>query len=175
MKNIFFCSDHHFYHQNILNFKRDCGAPLREFSSVEHMHDVLIAKHNQVVKPTDRVYFLGDLIMSRNSKNLQILQRFNGKKVLIKGNHDLCKAQDYLQYFDDIRAVHQFDGLILSHIPIHTESLSRWKLNVHGHLHARRVLLNNTNTPDPRYLCVSMEQIDYTPISLDEVRKRMPT
>lgn len=173
MANIFFCSDHHFHHQNILTFKRSDGSPLRVFSNVEDMNEHMVAKHNQRVRPGDKVYFLGDVTMARNARGLEILRRMNGEKVLIKGNHDLCSSQQYLEHFKDIRAVHQFDGMILSHIPLHPASLGRWGVNVHGHTHANRVLVENTQVPDLRYFCVCVEQLDnYTPVSLEEIKKQ---
>jgi calcineurin-like phosphoesterase family protein len=111
--------------------------------------------------------------MSRNAKGLEILGRMNGEKVLVKGNHDLCTTNQYLQYFKDIRGSHQFDGMILTHIPIHPESLARWGLNVHGHLHSNVVKMPVSQIPDRRYFNVSMERINYTPISLEEVKKNV--
>lgn len=137
------------------------------------MNEYMVYQHNRTVGPKDKVYFLGDVTMSRNTVGLSILGRMNGEKVLIKGNHDLASANTYLQYFKDIRGTHQFDGIILSHIPIHADSLSRWKCNVHGHLHANRVKLPNGHI-DERYQSVCMEQLDdYTPISLEQLKSRM--
>lgn len=175
MANIFFASDHHFGHANILTFKRDDGTPLRDFVDIDHMNEHIIQKHNEVVRPNDKVYFLGDIVMSRKNSALKILERLNGEKVLIKGNHDQCDAKAYLEYFKDIRGSHQFQGLIMTHIPIHTESLARWGLNVHGHLHYNVVKMPLSQIPDKRYFNVSMERINYTPISLEEVKKRCQT
>jgi calcineurin-like phosphoesterase family protein len=121
---------------------------------------------------------LGDVTFSK--KNLPLLARMNGRKVLIKGNHDKLALKDYLPYFDDIRGSHQFDGMLLTHIPVHHDSLARWGLNVHGHLHHNRVMrvlnyqeqtFDNLIEIDPRYFNVAMEQLDdYTPISLEEVK-----
>jgi calcineurin-like phosphoesterase family protein len=172
MANIFFASDHHFGHANILTFKRDDGTPLREFQDIDHMNETIVRKHNEVVRPGDKVYFLGDVCMDRKSKGLEILQRMNGEKVLIKGNHDQCKPEAYLKYFKDIRGSHQFEGLIMTHIPIHPESLARWGLNIHGHLHYQVVKMPLSQLPDKRYFNVSMERIDYTPISLEEIKKK---
>jgi calcineurin-like phosphoesterase family protein len=98
----------------------------------------------------------------------------NGDKVLIKGNHDKLELKEYLPYFRDIRACHQFDGMFLSHVPIHTESLSRWKINVHGHLHANRVMTAFGAKVAERYQSVCMEQLDdYTPISLEQLKSRI--
>jgi calcineurin-like phosphoesterase family protein len=176
MPNIFFIADQHFHHKNILTFKRsDNGLPLRQFDDVDEMNEHMVEQHNRVVKPEDKVYFLGDVTMSRNAKGLEILGRLNGEKILVKGNHDLCSAHQYLNYFKDIRGTHQFDGMILSHIPIHPESLARWGCNVHGHLHSNQVklwdMMFETEKIDPRYLCVSVEQIAYTPISLEDTKK----
>lgn len=170
--NIFFISDHHFHHKNILTFKTQDDLPLREFSDVDHMNEIMIQRHNEVVKPNDKVYFLGDVCMSRNAKGLEILSRLNGKKVLVKGNHDMCSLNQYLQYFKDVRGSHQFDGMILTHIPIHPESLARWGLNVHGHLHQNVVRMPLSQIPDRRYFNVSVERVNYTPISLEEVKKQ---
>lgn len=172
MANIFFASDHHFGHANILTFKRDDGTPLREFQDVDHMNEHIVNCHNSVVRPGDKVYFLGDVTMDRKSKGLEILQRMNGEKILIKGNHDQCKPAAYLKYFKDIRGSHQFDGLIMTHIPIHPESLARWGLNVHGHLHYNVVKMPLSQIPDRRYFNVGMERINYTPISLEEIKKQ---
>jgi calcineurin-like phosphoesterase family protein len=172
MANIFFASDHHFHHANILTFKRDDGTPLREFESVSHMNEHIVNCHNSVVKPGDKTYFLGDVCMDRKGRGLEILARMNGEKVLIKGNHDQCKAADYLRYFKDIRGSHQFEGLIMTHIPIHSESLARWGLNVHGHLHYNVVRMPLSQIPDRRYFNVGMERINYTPISLEEIKKQ---
>lgn len=165
--NIFFCSDHHFGHSKLYDtFKREDGRFLRyEFASADEGDEAMVERHNNVVRDEDRVYFLGDVVFHK--KHLPILSRMRGRKVLVKGNHDLLEAKDYLQYFDDIRGVHQFKGVVITHIPIHPDSLGRWGFNVHGHLHANK--LN-----DPRYFNVSMEQINYTPISLEEVKLHKP-
>jgi len=162
MSNIFFCSDHHFGHANILTFKREDGSPLRDFVDIDHMNEIIVQRHNLVVRPNDKVYFLGDVVMSKKASALEILGRMNGEKVLIKGNHE---------YFKDIRGSHQFSGLIMTHIPIHPESLARWGLNIHGHLHYNVVKMPLSQIPDKRYFNVSMERINYTPISLEEIKK----
>jgi calcineurin-like phosphoesterase family protein len=108
----------------------------------------------------------------------------NGDKVLIRGNHDIFKLGDYTKYFRDIRGVHVIDGMIMTHIPVHPESLARFKKNVHGHLHERRVRLPIGVDPstgkilygdsiDPRYFCCCVEQTDFAPISYEDVLKRM--
>ncbi len=140
------------------------------------MNEYMVMQHNRVVGPKDKVYMLGDLAMSK--KFLPILHRMNGEKVLIRGNHDLETANVYMTYFKDVRGSHQLDGMLLTHIPVHPESLSRWKCNVHGHLHANRVMVSNRyqfeQVVDERYQSVCMEQLDdYTPISLEQLKDRI--
>src|SRR5690606_8717653 len=106
--------------------------------------------------------------------------RLMGRKVLVKGNHDIDKLSYYSQFFDDIRAYVPKKGFILSHIPIHPGSLSRWNVNIHGHLHSNDVLFGSgfsdsaqsLHIKDSRYVCVSVEHTDYRPILLDDVLKK---
>lgn len=183
MSNIFLISDHHFGHNNILTFTRNDGSLLRDFDSVEAMDEHMIEKHNSVVRPQDKVYFLGDVTMGK--RGFASLARLNGEKVLIKGNHDKEKLSLYMQYFKDVRGSHQFDGMLLTHIPVHTNSLGRWPTNVHGHLHSNVVTKTeiysngclgpgfSREVPDTSYFCVCVEQIDYTPVSLEDLKLRI--
>ena len=117
MSGLFFISDTHFGHKNIINFKDSCGKPVRDFDSVEEMDELMVKNWNEDIKPRDRVYHLGDVVINR--KALPILDRLNGRKVLVKGNHDIFKLRDYVKYFDDIRAYKVMPklGIICSHIP----------------------------------------------------------
>jgi len=75
---------------------------------------------NKIVRPMDKLYMLGDVVMYR--RNFTLLDRINTKKrILIRGNHDIFKLKDYLPYFKDIRAykVMPKHGIIFSHVPIH--------------------------------------------------------
>ena len=174
MPNIWFCADHHLYHEGVLRFfKADGVTPLRVFDSVTHMNEYIIYKHNLVVRPQDKVYFLGDVMCSKKAPQLELLGRMNGEKILIKGNHDYLSLNAYQKFFKDVRSVYAIDGMLLSHIPIHPGSLSRWDINVHGHCHSN-VVTDHNGHPDPRYFCVSMEQLDdYSPISLDQINKKL--
>lgn len=160
----FFIGDTHFGHKNILTFTRNDGTPLRSFSSIEEMDEHLVTCWNSVVKDDDIVYHMGDVVMNR--KNLHIVRRLKGRKNLIRGNHDTAPTRELLEYFEEIYGTHCFKDIILSHIPISKESLGRFGTNVHGHLHSY-------NINDPVYFNVSAEQLDYTPISLEELRKRI--
>jgi calcineurin-like phosphoesterase family protein len=158
----FFISDTHFGHSNILKFQDADGKPVRTFSSVEEMDETMVERWNKTVCAKDTVYHLGDVAIRRQS--LGIMERLNGRKVLLKGNHDIYKLKDYALHFDDIRAykVYPDEGIICSHIPLHLTQVTRFGLNVHGHMH--------TNTiANECYLNVCVEQTDYRPVSLDEI------
>lgn len=157
--------DHHFGHANILTFKRDDGTPLRPFKTLEEHDETIIANHNSVVSYGDRVYLLGDVCIRRQYRHL--LGRLNGRLVLVKGNHDIFRLQDYLPYFDDIRSYvvqKDKDGnkVILSHMPIHPESVGRFGTNIHGHTHYQTV------GDDEHYVCVSLEHTNYYPIEIHQ-------
>lgn len=170
-------SDTHFGHEKTCTvFKREDGSPLRPFASAEEMDEAMIARWNERVRPKDKVYHLGDVVINR--RYLDVLGRLNGDKVLIKGNHDIFKLEDYTPYFRDIRGYHVMNGCIMSHIPVHPDSLARFGCNIHGHLHANRVMWEDPfeafeSKIDPRYLNVSVEQIDFAPILLEDAFKRI--
>lgn len=173
-KNIFLTADLHLGHKGVTQFLNNDGTKLRPWDTVEEMDEALIANWNSVVGPKDKVYNLGDVVINRRA--LKTLERLNGEKVLIKGNHDLFRLEEYTPYFKDIRGSHPLADFILTHIPIHPESLSRWKGNIHGHLHSNVVERMYMEygmcvcmEVDPRYLCVSVEQTNFTPIALEEV------
>lgn len=172
MPNIFLSSDLHLSHSNILTFKKADGSALRNFTHIDEHDEYIIAQHNKVVKPSDKWYCLGDVTF--HNKYLHLVGRMNGEKVLIKGNHDDLKLSQYIPYFYDIRACHVLDKLLLTHIPVHPDSLNRWGCNVHGHLHSNRVTKFFGGSIDERYQNVSMEQLDdYTPISLEQLKLRL--
>ena len=184
MSNRFLISDTHFGHTNTwAKFTREDGSPLRPFQSTEDMDETMVENWNRVVRPKDTVYHLGDVVIAR--RNLETVKRLNGRKILIRGNHDIFRDKDYYEAgFEQIHGVRVFvDQFILSHIPLHPDCVGeRFKRNVHGHLHGNRItrqVVKHTptnNVPfdvteiDPRYLCVCVEQINYTPVSFDEVQ-----
>lgn len=171
MPNIFLISDTHFGHENMYTFVEEDGTRTRhEFKDATEADHKMIENWNKVVQPTDKVYHLGDVFINRKARF--ILSALNGKKRLIKGNHDIFPLKDYVDYFDDIRATHPLEDFILSHIPLHTSQVGegrRFKFNVHGHLH-RKVVLDKTSRPDVYYKSVCVEHINYTPIELSEIR-----
>ena len=183
MPAIFLVSDTHFGHAGVCSFTRADGVTkLRPWTDPDEMDEFMVQAWNDRVRPNDKVYHLGDVVINRRA--LPILDRLNGDKVLIRGNHDIFKDEDYNKYFRSLRGYHVMNGLILSHIPIHSESLGRFGCNIHGHLHANRVMrpartleefvAHGCETIDERYHNVSVEQLpDFAPILFEDVVKRI--
>ena len=177
MPSVFLVSDTHFGHAGVCRFVRNDGVTkLRPWDTADEMDEFMVRAWNERVRPTDKVYHLGDVVINR--KALGIMRRLNGDKVLIRGNHDIFKDTDYREHFRELRAYHVMNGMILSHIPIHSESLGRFGVNIHGHLHANRVMLSGfngkiTDIVDVRYHCVCVEQTDFAPILFEDVVKRI--
>jgi calcineurin-like phosphoesterase family protein len=177
MPRVFLVSDTHFGHMGVCKFTRSDGVTkLRPWDSPEEMDEAMVKAWNETVKPSDKVYHLGDVVINR--KALKTLARLNGDKVLIRGNHDIFPDVEYRSYFRELRAYHVMNGVILSHIPLHPESLGRFGTNIHGHLHSNRVIVADPfgHRPpmiDVRYHCVCVEQTDFAPILFEDVIKRI--
>lgn len=173
MSKTWLYSDPHFYHKNIVTFTNYDGSKVRPWDDANEMTEDLIKWYNELVEDSDRVYILGDVAFSAtNMRNA--VSRLKGRKVLVKGNHDPDKHREmYMELFDDVRAMVVRKGFIMTHIPIHPHSLSRWKLNIHGHLHANSITDGPLGEPysplDKRYRCVCVEQTNWRPILLDQV------
>lgn len=172
-RRVFVVSDTHFGHANICKFTSN-GAKLRPWEEVSEMDRAMVENWNRVVRPSDKVYHLGDVAVPRRS--LAILGSLHGDKVLIRGNHDIFHLDDYARYFRDVRSYHVLNGCVFSHVPIHQSCLERFGCNVHGHTHANVVKRPSEiggYERDPSYLNVCVEHTGYAPIPLEEVFERV--
>lgn len=164
-KDIWFISDTHFFHQNILKWGRS------EFSSVEEMNEVMVENWNKVVKPGDKVYHLGDVWMgpSSHEERAKLWARLRGSKRLIVGNHDDIPYMAKGGFFKKIQLWRVWNDkpLLFTHVPVHQDSikeriLSEGGVNVHGHTH-----LNGS--PEGPYRSVCVELNNYTPVHLEDL------
>lgn len=168
---IFFTSDLHLRHKNILKFED------RPFDTIEEMEEEIISNWNNIVSPEDTVYELGDFCFGGYDKWTEILGQLNGRKVKIKGNHDSSKIINKLYlngYYEELYMVGHYmkvDGYILnlSHYPLEIGNRPRI-FNLHGHLHGVPTKSQYANNIDvgvdsPLNFNRSFGQ----PISLDEV------
>lgn len=157
---LWFTSDTHFGHENILTFKDDDHNYTRPFKTIEEHDEYIIEKWNSVVGKDDYVYHLGDVAF-RPDVFKNIMPKLNGSKRLIIGNHDEIKKYDMVNYFKKInlwRVFREYD-LMCTHIPLHRDSM-KTGFNVHGHIH-------HNISSDLRHINVCVEHHDYTPVSLD--------
>lgn len=182
MKNIFFISDTHFGHANMLKFLNYDGTRMRPFDSVEELDELMIQNWNEMVKPMDKIYHLGD-VFYKSANPEQIMSRLNGDKILVRGNHDRREAQWYLKYFRDVRSTFHIEGnYLLSHFPIHPDSKGRFVRNLHGHVHNQLVMKSQVvigidccdkieRVVDPWYRNCCVERNNYTPVPFEVIKE----
>lgn len=184
--NIFFSSDHHFFHSNILlpNYAD------RPFSSLDEMHKELIIRWNSKVQPADKIYVIGDFCFGTVDKIKSIVSELNGYKILILGNHDLKKDKMLEAGFDEVHSQIFIDiageSVLLNHYPYRPtqeqidsmksdpdsyqlKNLSRRPLDngqwlLHGHIHQERTQLN-------KMINLSVEMWDYSPVAIQTIEK----
>lgn len=163
MSEVFSIGDTHFGHKNIINFTKT--KPFRPFANIDEHNEEIIKRWNAIVTNKDTVYHLGDFCFG--ARNIYLAGRLNGNKKLVLGNHDMYDIEQYKLYFTKIYGACQYQNLILTHIPVHTNQLEhRFIMNIHGHLHTDNVV-DKHGKKDWRYFNVSCEQINLTPIPFD--------
>lgn len=169
MKTIWFISDTHFLHANMLKFTDKDGNRVRSFDSLEEMDHCMIQHWNAVVKPQDHVWHLGDVTFQYNGVFNNIMSRLNGHKRLVVGNHDKMLNPNLFRWFEKVELWRGFkeEGFVCSHIPLRKDNFRGGvQFNVHGHIHEKVI-------DDPQYINVCVEQINYTPISMEEITDRI--
>ena len=179
MRNIFLIGCTHFGHENMYKFLNKDGTRVRhQFADAKQGDEAMVERWNNTVSKGDKVYVLGDVAFHK--RHLATIGRLNGSKILVKGNHDNLQLAEYAKYFRDVRAYHRLvDDLVLSHVPVHPQSLwsernNKYWINIHAHLHSGAVMnFLDASLPDSRYFSVCVERINYTPISLEEIRVRV--
>jgi calcineurin-like phosphoesterase family protein len=146
----------------------------RGFSTVEEHDEYVIKQFNSVVNKKDLTFILGDITMEKHTHYYQ-LDRLNGRKVAVMGNHDERRhVHKLLEYVDQVAGCVQYKlGSFLTHVPVHPMEFSyRMRYNIHGHLHEKKVkrkLFGFIPIKDKRYVCVSCESVNYKPKSLVEL------
>ena len=171
MAQVRFIADLHFNHENC--------AIHRGFANANEMNEHIIEKWNNVVSKRDVTYILGDITMEKAS-GYTLLDRLNGIKHVILGNHD--RRQDVRKLLEHVTSVGgaiKYKGIyMLTHIPIHPQELKyRFSVNIHGHVHENSIMgykwcyldQEDKEVPHPNYRNVSAENIDYIPKTLKEL------
>lgn len=173
-EHVFFTSDTHFNHANIIHF---CNRP---FKNVEEMNETVIRNWNSVVSSDDIVFHLGDFCLGGAAEWTKIIDRLNGRIYLILGNHDLKNIrQGFISRFEHVsmqmRIMVEKQVIYLNHYPFLCFDggyKDVWQL--FGHVHTRS---NNTGIDAPRLQHLYPTQYDvgvdnnnYTPVSFEQIR-----
>ncbi|GAV11466.1 metallophosphoesterase [Paenibacillus sp. NAIST15-1] len=165
MNNVWFISDPHFGHKNIIKYEN------RPFVDVEHMDNVIIENYNKTVNDGDMVFWLGDMFFCNAKRIDYISNRLKStRNILIRGNHDKgitdgkFKKLGFMPY-----KMYQWGNCILTHEPLSEVNLNYLKdigiwLNIHGHTHSE-----NQHLDPKKYFCASVENTDYRPINATEI------
>lgn len=183
-QDIFFISDLHVGHANVLKYDK------RPFASTDEMHHELIKRWNSVVGPESVVYFLGDLSFSRVDLTKWFVSQLNGRIHAIAGNHDRPKDLRSLGRFEEVhdygteigvydedslesRGSQGYQKIVMSHYPILSWNKSHYGAwHLHGHCHGSLM----KTMPDyyrRKVMDVGCNMIDYTPISYVQVKDIM--
>ncbi len=170
----FFTSDTHFRHANIIQYDS------RPFSSVEEMNETIIETWNMTVSKRDTVYHLGDIGFGSPAVMWPIIQRLNGRRILVRGNHDLFNgytarrcAMVHPEMFHDICDIDTTRigeyNVVMSHYPYEDQRfaeraprmLGDWLIHGHTHKMTPRVVCG----PGGRKMInVSCCHWDYAPV-----------
>lgn len=172
-QNVFFISDSHFQHKNIIKY---CNRP---FKTVRDMDSTLIKNWNSVVGPDDIVFHGGDFCFGSKTSWAYILDSLNGRKYLTAGNHDVNITPDKfidVQHMFNIRITGDpeiaSDGqrITISHYPMlswYQSHRGAWQMfgHVHGGLSNKGELKTSPNQMD-----IGVDVHDFTPISYETVK-----
>jgi len=161
MSNMWFTSDQHFDHANIINI---CNRP---FASLEEMQSQMIDRFNSVVKDNDTVFFLGDFSFVDPTPYLKLLK---GKKKFVRGNHDhkhnLWPEESLLGSYAKLNVNHQ--KIIMCHYPIYDwDGKFKGSWHLYGHIHNNYVIKNG------QCMNVGVDVNNFYPFSYDDVVVRM--
>lgn len=133
---IYFTSDLHFYHENIIQYAN------RPFASADSMNKTLIKNWNSKVSEKDEIYILGDVTMKKPELAMRCLSQLKGKKYLIRGNHDRflsyadfdCSSFVWIKDYAEITI--ENIRFILFHYPIaEWNGYYKGAIHLHGHQH----------------------------------------
>jgi len=163
MSKVFFISDLHFGHKNIIQF---ADGRWRTGDTWQENMQVIIAQWNAVVDKGDLVWVLGDTAF--NQEGFDALGELKGRKKLIRGNHDnYFTTEQWLEHFETVESLVRYKDFWLSHAPIHPAELYG-KGNIHGHVHHNSIK-DGDNEWDKRYINVSCEAVRETPMNFQDI------
>lgn len=163
MADTHFVADTHFHHANIIKY---CNRP---YSSPEEMNEALVKEWNSVVGHSDIVWHLGDVTWGPFDLN-----RLNGVKHLIIGNHD--NLSQIGQYFGNIYHYHELRGLLPKNrvIPLMHYPIESWNHKFHGGIHFHGHTHGTLDNSGLMRFDVGADCWDMKPVSLDSILALIP-
>lgn len=184
-KNVFFISDFHMYHKNIIGFDNRPFVKPNGDPDLEDMHKTIIKNWNSVVNDKDVVFYLGDLCFGRPELANSVIHGLKGKIHYIMGNHDKYKdIRNYGRFesVNDLVDLKIFGGdikggihFVLCHYPIYSwNKAHHGSIMLHGHCHGNLHHGEDTSFYIGRKVMdVGCNLINYTPISYIEVLNKL--
>lgn len=167
---VWFWSDLHFSHENIIRY---CDRP---FSSAGEMNKVLVGNALARLTAADILVIGGDITMSGVNIANALLRAIPAYKINVLGNHDVVRAGRLNLDVDEVAACLEFEferrSFLVTHYPVAESVLRPGQLNLHGHIH------NATLPPalgrDDRHVCMCVERTGYAPMLMAELLARTP-
>ena len=160
---IYFTSDLHLGHRGIIEM---CDRPFKE---VSEMNEVLIQNWNHFVRKNDIVYILGDIAHKLSVPEVnEIVRKLNGRKVLIKGNHDKVYDGSLFEEVCDFKEIH-YNGISISlmHYPMLSWPKSHHgSIHLHGHMHNKQEYNLQMKEEGIRRYDVGVDANDFAPVSI---------
>ena len=182
---VFISSDYHFTHYNIIKY---ANRPF-ELSNkgVKDCTETIIRNHNEIVKEDDFIIMAGDLAHGKRYTEddiTEIISSMNGRKILIRGNHDTFSDEFYLTLFEDVLDYIEIDDIFISHYPcyeskwtsepekVHLEIINRDKCKTvyHGHIHNKNPMLWESDGITRINVCVDFEDNNFYPFLITDER-----
>lgn len=155
-------------------------ASHRGFQDSFYHDEHIIDSWNKIVRKKDLTFILGDVTMESKEHYYQ-LDRLNGRKIVVMGNHDLHNhTKELLRYVESVAGMIDYKGFCLTHAPIHPNELPRYRGNIHAHIHENKLIevMAESSWKDPgstlvptlhKYHCVDAHEIGYKPKTIKEI------
>jgi calcineurin-like phosphoesterase family protein len=140
------------------------------------MDEKLIYNYNCLVKPDDIVVWVGDVSFHDPKRTYDVINRLNGYKILVVGNHDFDRKKKLRKMgFDETHIVYNLcfgnTKVAFTHYPMDNLPIREW-INTHGHIHKNKHVREIETTS---HINVNCEFQDYKPINLDTLVGKVVT
>lgn len=168
---LYFISDTHFHHNNIIKY---CNRP---FNNIDEMNEIMINNWNSIISNEDIVYHLGDFCLSTDKGIKNIFNRLNGNKILIRGNHDRKPVKFYeelgFKVLTHAPIILDEYKLLLSHVPLPDAKIKNGFINLHGHIHNKSIINDypQKTYSESKHINLSADVTNFKPVSINEINQ----